>query len=82
MLPIRAVPFSDRKDRHVKMPRVWYSFPSLLLSNVTSLINKMEDLIVSVRSTCADNATITEAWQIVSEVSGERLSSPSYQDWA
>ena len=74
--PIRAVTSNIRRVRqvekreykYVEVPRVWYSLPSLLLSNVTSLSNKMDELIVSVRSTCADIVAITEAWQIVPEV--------------
>ena len=57
-----------REYKHVEVPRVWYSLPSLLLSNVTSLSNKMDELMVSVSSTCADIVAITEAWQIVPEV--------------
>ena len=66
---IRRVRQVERREyKHVEVPRVWYSLPSLLLSNVTSLSNKMDELIVSVRSTCADIVAITEAWQIVPEV--------------
>ena len=76
MRPIKAVTSISRRVRqvemreytHVEVPRVWYSLPSLLLSNVTSLSNKMDELIVSVSSTCADIVAITEAWQIVPEV--------------
>ena len=58
----------EREYKHFEVPRVWYSLPSLLLSNVTSLANKMDELIVSVRSNCADIVAITEAWQITPEV--------------
>lgn len=74
--PIRVIQPTVRKERkvekreykHFEVPRVWYSLPSFLLSNVTSLTNKMDELIVSVRSNCADIVAITEAWQIVPEV--------------
>ncbi|MPC74709.1 hypothetical protein E2C01_069083 [Portunus trituberculatus] len=57
-----------RKHTRVETPRQWFNLPSLLLSNVTSLTNKMDELIVTVRSTRADIVAITEAWQIVPEV--------------
>ena len=57
-----------REYKHFGVPRTWYNLLSLLLSNVTSLGNKMDEVIVRVRSTCADIVTITEAWEIVSEV--------------
>ncbi|KAK8371873.1 hypothetical protein O3P69_011860 [Scylla paramamosain] len=43
--------------------------PSLLLINATSLAKKMDELIVTVSSTFADIVVVTEAWQIVPEVS-------------
>ena len=58
----------EREYKHFEVPRVWYSLPSLLLSNVTSLTNKMDELIVTVSSTGADIVAVTEAWQIVPEV--------------
>ncbi|XP_076039158.1 uncharacterized protein LOC143024257 [Oratosquilla oratoria] len=57
-----------RSRIHSEVPRVWYSLPSLLLSNVTSLTNKMEEVIETVRSTGCDMMAITEAWQIVPEM--------------
>ncbi|XP_076033182.1 uncharacterized protein LOC143020617 [Oratosquilla oratoria] len=51
-----------------EVPRVWYSLPSIILSNVTSLANKMEEVIELVRSTGCDVMAITEAWQIIPEV--------------
>ena len=71
--PIKGMTFSDSKGRqlkvreykHVEMPRVWYSLLFIHLSNITSLISKMDELIVSVRSIRAVIVAITEAWQIV-----------------
>ena len=51
-----------------EVPRVWYNLPSLLLSNVTSLTNKMEEVTELVRSTGCDVMAITEAWQIIPEL--------------
>ncbi len=76
MRPIKVVTSSAREDRrvekkeykHIEVPRMWYSLPSLLLFNATSLANKMDELIVTVSSTCADIVAVTEAWQIVPEV--------------
>ncbi len=76
MRPIKVVTSSAREDRrvekreykHFEVPRTWYSLPSLLLFNATSLANKMDEVIVTVRSTCADTVAVTEAWQIVPEV--------------
>ncbi|XP_063880642.1 uncharacterized protein LOC135111371 isoform X2 [Scylla paramamosain] len=75
MRPIKVVTSSAREDcrvekreyKHFEVPRVWYSLPSLLF-NATSLANKMDKLIVMVRSTCVDIVAVTEAWQIVPEV--------------
>ena len=61
---------SVRGYKHIEVPRSWYSLPSLLLSNVTSLANKVDELIVTVREASADIVAITEAWQIVPEVCG------------
>lgn len=47
---------------------MWYSLPSFLLSNVTSLANKVDELTVTVREESADIVAITEAWQIVPEL--------------
>ncbi len=76
MRPIKVVTSSAREDRrvekreykHIEVLHVWYSLPSLLLFNATSLPNKMDELIVTVSSTCADIVAVTEAWQIVPEV--------------
>ncbi len=76
MRPIKVVTSSAREDRrvekreykHFEVPRTWYSLPSLLLFNATSLANKMDEVIVTVRSTCANIVAVTEAWQIVPEV--------------
>ena len=54
----------------IEVPLLWYSLPSFLLSNVTSLANKVDELTVQVRSVSADIVAITEAWQIVPEICG------------
>ena len=67
---------SERKNKeenasdynYVEVPRVWYSLSSFLLSNVTLLTNKMDELIVTVETASADIVAITEAWHIVTEV--------------
>ena len=56
-----------RDYSYIEVPHVWYSLPSLL-SNVTSLRNKGDELTVTVRAASADIVGITEAWQIVPEV--------------
>ena len=74
--PIKVITTGTRKQRpvevkeyrHVEVPRLWYDLPSLFMSNVTSLANKMDELIISVQSTCADLVAITECWQIVPEL--------------
>ena len=58
-----------RPRKLLVVPRVWYHLPSLLLSNVTSLTNKMEEVTELVRTTGCDMMAITEAWQIIPEVS-------------
>ncbi len=73
---VRPITSSARENRrvekkeykHIEVPLVWYSLPSLLLFNASSLTNKMDELIVTVSSTCADIVAVTEAWQIVPEV--------------
>ena len=75
-VPLNPVTSSNRKDRqeevreykHVEVPHMWYSLSSLLLSNGTSLTNMIDELIVPVRSTCANIVAIFEAWQILPEV--------------
>ena len=52
-----------------EIPRLWYSLPTLLLSNVTSLSNKIEELTVTARTVNAGVLAITEAWQIIPETS-------------
>ena len=60
---------TEPRPRNIsEVPRVWYNLPSLLLSNVTSLTNKMEEVTEAVRTTNCDVMAITEAWQIVPEV--------------
>ena len=61
---------SERKETNTNLsrrrflsevPRVWYNLPSILLSNVTSLSNKMEEVTQAVRSTSCDVMAVTEA---------------------
>ena len=61
-------PAEMREYKHFEVSRTWYSLPSLLLSNVTSLAKKVDEVIVTVRSTCADVLAITEAWEIVPDM--------------
>lgn len=61
-------PVVEKEYKHFEVPRAWDSLPSLLLSNVTSLSNKIEELMVTVRSTGAGVVVITEAWQIAPEI--------------
>ena len=46
---------------YMEVPRVWYSSPSFLLSNVTSLANKVDELTVTMRAASTDIVAITEA---------------------
>ncbi len=65
--PIKAVTSSAREDRWVEKREYKHSevpcvcLPSLLLFNAKSLANKMDELIVTVSSTCADIVAVTEA---------------------
>ena len=43
-----------RVTTYIKVPRVYYSLPSFLVSNVTSLANKVDELRVTVRAASAD----------------------------
>lgn len=51
--------------QHFEVPRIWYSLPSLLLSNVTSLSNKIDELTTVINKFSPGIVAITEAWQIV-----------------
>lgn len=42
------------------MSRQWYDLPTLLLTNVTSLNNKLKEVITTVRSTKADVVAVTD----------------------
>lgn len=64
----KAKPQQTKKLKHFEVPRLWYDLPSLLLSNVTSLSNKLDEVITTIKSTNADVVAITEAWQIVPEL--------------
>lgn len=55
--------------KHLEVARKWYDLPSLLLSNVTSLNNKLDEFIVTVDECNCDVAAITECWQITPEIS-------------
>ncbi len=60
-------PTEKKTYNHVQVPRIWYDLPSLLLSNVTSLANKLDEVIVTVKEFNCDIVAITECWQIVPE---------------
>ncbi len=64
----QSKPPQIKEYKHVEVPRLWYDLPSLFLSNVTSLNNKMEELKVTAASTSADIIAVTEAWQMIPEV--------------
>ena len=46
---------------------MWYDLPRLFMSNVTSLCNKFDELVTTVKENRADIVCITEAWQITPE---------------
>ena len=52
-----------------EVPRVWFDLPTLLLSNVTSLANKIDELTVTTKSSGPDIVAVTEEWQITPEIS-------------
>ena len=60
-------PKSNKQYKHFEIPRLWYNLPSVLLSNVTSLNNKLDEVITTVKSVNPDIVAITEAWQVVPE---------------
>lgn len=53
---------------HHEVPRQFYNLAALLLSNVTSLPNKMEEVTIIARSVNSGVIAITEAWQLNPEV--------------
>ena len=55
------------QNQCTEVPRLWFSLPTLLLSNVTSLPNKLEELSVATRTVNAGVIAITECWQITPE---------------
>ena len=57
-----------RVTTFIEVLRVLHSLPSLLLLNLTSLANKVDELTVTMRAASADIVAITEARQIVPEV--------------
>lgn len=60
-------PAPSKPYKHFEVPRVWYDLPSLFMSNVTSLCNKFDEVVTTVKTVSADVVAITEAWQIVPE---------------
>ena len=62
-------PVHTKEYKVIEVPRQWYDLPSFMLSNVTSLCNKVDELSVTVKSLNVSVAAITETWQIVPEVS-------------
>ena len=59
-----------RDSSYIEVPCIWYRLPSFLLSNVTTLANKVDELTVTVCVASACIVAITEVWQIVPKVSG------------
>lgn len=53
-----------KSHKHLDVPRQWYSRSRLLMSNVVSLSNELDGVIVAVKSMQTDNA----AWQTVPEI--------------
>ena len=53
--------------KHFEVSRVWYDLPCLFMSNVTSLCNKFDELVTTVKTVRADIVAITEAWQVTPE---------------
>ncbi len=62
------IPRPVKPYKHFEIPRLWYNLPSLLLSNVTSLNNKLDEVTTTIKSVNPDIVTITEAWQVTPEV--------------
>lgn len=66
----RTIPQQVKEYKHYEVLRQWYELPTVLLSNVTSLTNKLEEVITASKSTSADIVEMTEAWQIIPENCG------------
>lgn len=49
-----------REYNYIEVLRVWYSLPSFLLSNFTSLPNRVDELTVTVCAVSADTVVITK----------------------
>ena len=49
---------------HLEVPTLRYSFPTVLLSNVTSLSNKIDEVHTAITTHRPGLVAITEAWQI------------------
>ncbi len=64
----QALPKPVKPYKHVEIPRVWYNLPSVLLSNVQSLNNKVDEVITTVKTVNPDIVAITEAWQVAPEI--------------
>ena len=52
----------------VQVPRLWYDLPSLFMSIVTSLANKFDELVATIKMNNCDVVAVTEAWQIIPEI--------------
>ena len=61
-------PLAPKPYKHFEVPRVWYNLPTMLLSNVTSLPNKLEEVTITARSDNCGVIAITEAWQLNPQV--------------
>ena len=64
----RPKPLVPKPYKHFEVPRVWYNLPAVLLSNVTSLPNKLKEVTVTSESISCGLVAITEASQLSSEV--------------
>ena len=59
---VKKVKSEQRKPhKHLEVPRVWYDLPRVFMSNVTSLCNKFDELVTTVKTVSADVVAITEA---------------------
>lgn len=72
----KPLPKQDKPYKYFEVPGLRYALPSLFLSNVTSLNNKLDEVITTSNTINVDVAATTEAWQITPEtcnISGYQL---------
>lgn len=60
----KTLPKECKQCNSFDVLRLWCDLPYLLVSSVTSLNNKLEEVITDVYSYNLDVAAITEAWHI------------------